>query len=197
MLIIPDLNWCAEISKSKGVSVRCPFATVKSCPRYYQSLSLLGEAGSTKIPPEEDARLLKYWQSSDLWPRTGEYSTSISGPSGQPHQFSEFCPEVAFNRFGYFACYLARYSDEIDTDRAHHRLEKEHTAQNDWRWAWASLREQHYTECDIYSVLDYRSRPGDSASLPDPLPWWRKHIIELIVGLIVTVIGGLLLKLFV
>ena len=51
MTIIPDLLWYIQAGKDKGINGRCPFATVESCPRYYQSLSLLGEAGSTKIEP--------------------------------------------------------------------------------------------------------------------------------------------------
>jgi hypothetical protein len=53
----PDIEWYLRISKERGVTPRCPFATVERCPRYYDSLSLLGEAGSTKISSEEEARL--------------------------------------------------------------------------------------------------------------------------------------------
>src|SRR6266478_1120232 len=41
----PTLKWYTDISASKSLSPRCPFASVHRCPRYYQSVSLLGEAG--------------------------------------------------------------------------------------------------------------------------------------------------------
>ena len=195
MTIIPNLDWYIQIDNEKGITGRCPFATVESCPRYYQSLSLLGEAGSTKIAPHEDARLLAYWQGSDLWPRTDEYATSVSGPEGDLRQFSNFCPEVAYDRFGYFATFLARYADEIDAGVAHTQLAKENAPGNDWRWSWAAVSPEHFTDCSLYSVLTHRSSPVPFSLPSAELPWWKKHLVELIVGLLVTVIGGLLLKL--
>ena len=70
MNIIPNLRWYLEQSTLKNTSPRCPFATVRSCPRFYESLSLLGDAGSTKIPEKEDKKLLKKWKKSPLWPAT-------------------------------------------------------------------------------------------------------------------------------
>jgi hypothetical protein len=40
-------------------------------------LVFLGEAGSTKIAPDEDQRLKARWEKSDLWPRTAEGATSL------------------------------------------------------------------------------------------------------------------------
>lgn len=196
MYTSPDLQWCTERSNENGVNVRCPFATVDSCPRYYQSLSLLGKAGSTEIAKDEDKKLLAKWKKSDLWPRTGEYATSVSGPVGNPRHFANFCPEVAFDRFGYFATQLSGYVDEIDVGIVHRRLAKESALPNDSRWAWDSITAQHYTECPIYSVLIYRAKTSKDSVAQAELPWWRKHLVELIVGLLVTVVGGLLLKLF-
>lgn len=195
-MIIPHLDWYLEISKENGAPARCPFATVKSCPRYYQSLSLLGRAGSTSIPADEDERLLAYWKKSDLWPRTDEYATSVSGPEGDPHIFSNFCPEVAYDRFGYFVSFLARYADEIDIGVAHTKLGKEGAQADDWRWYWASVSALHYIECPIYSVLSHRTKPIPISPNQTELPWYKKYLVELIIGLIVAVVGGLLLKLF-
>lgn len=191
--MIPDLHWCAQISNERGVPVRCPFATVESCPRYYQSLSLLGQAGSTKITPNEDQRLLAYWEKSDLWPRTLEYTTLISR---EGHSYSNFCPEVAFDRFGYFASSFSRYTDEIDSDNAHANLYKQNGPANDWRWYWAGLSPLHYTECPIYSVLFHRSKEVTVSNGDIELPWYKRYLLELIIGLIVVIVGGLLLKLF-
>jgi hypothetical protein len=74
----------------------------------------LGEAGSTRIDPKEDKQLLNYWENSDLWPTTMEYATSISGSPGEPHIFSNFCPEVAFDRFDYFASLLSDTHQTIE-----------------------------------------------------------------------------------
>ena len=54
---IADKAWYHGISEAKSLPLRCPFATVDRCPRYYQSLSLLSETGATAIEPEEDSRL--------------------------------------------------------------------------------------------------------------------------------------------
>jgi hypothetical protein len=191
-VIVPDLDWYKKKSLEVPLSPRCPFASAKSCPRYYQSLSLLGEAGATKINTSEDKRLLKYWNKSDLWPKTEEQETSISGPSGHVNHFSNFCPEVTFERFGYFASYLSRYSDEIDQDIAHKRLGDGHAVPNDWRWAWATLSPQHYTECPLYSVLVYRSKSSNIGT-KDKETWYKKPWGIVILGVIVTVIGGFIL----
>ena len=133
-----------------GVPPRCPFATVETCPRFYQSLSLLGSAGSTAIDSSEDKRLLEKWKTNDLWPKTREQETIVYGNN---KFFDKFCPEVAFERFGYFASYLGRYSDELDHDLAHKQLGKIGASSEDYRWAWSSVTAMHFTECPLYSVL--------------------------------------------
>ena len=86
-VIVPDLDWYKKKSLESNLSPRCSFATVESCPRYYQSLSLMGNAGATKIDPSEDKRLLKFWKTNDLWPKTGEQETSVSGPADHMKNF--------------------------------------------------------------------------------------------------------------
>jgi hypothetical protein len=170
---------------------RCPFATVESCPRFYQSLSLLGSAGSTAIENSEDNRLLEKWKSSDLWPKTMEQETIIYGDN---KFFDKFCPEVAFERFGYFASYLGRYSDELDHDLAYENLSKIGASSEDYRWAWSSVTSMHYTECPLYSVLSYR-RDGkavnDSKGKSDE--WYKRPFGMVIIGIVITVVGGLIL----
>src|SRR4030042_1334214 len=196
--IIPNLNWYMSNSDKRGVHPRCPFATVKSCPRFYQSLSLLGEAGSTRIDSEENKRLQKYWGNDDLWPPTLEYATSISGSPGSPHIFSNFCPEVSFDRFGYFTSFLARYADEIDIGIAHKRLGLERAPANDWRWGWSAISEMHYTECPIYSILAHRSH--NKVTIPeikrelDKDPWYKRPLGQVIIGIIIAIVSGLILS---
>jgi hypothetical protein len=70
-VIQPDLKWYTEISVAKKLSPRCPFASVHRCPRYYESIALLGDVGvATSMDPTEDERLLNKWKHSDLWPVT-------------------------------------------------------------------------------------------------------------------------------
>ena len=96
MPVQPDLKWYTNQSRQRGLPPRCPFASVHRCPRYFASLSLLGECGiATKIDPSEDARLLKRWKQSDFWPIVPEEATRISG-SEDPSTYAKFCPEVAF-----------------------------------------------------------------------------------------------------
>ncbi len=136
--LLPDFEWYSQKSAALGLSSRCPFASVERCPRYYQSLSLLGSAGSTAIDHDEDERLKRLWEGSDLWPRTREYATAISGSSkqdgSQTEYFSNFCPEIAYDRFGHFASYLGDYSDKIDRDFAHQRLGEPGESGERWRW---------------------------------------------------------------
>ena len=155
---IPDIDWYTRLSEIKKVQPRCPFASVEFCPRYYQSLSLLSYAGSTSIDDNEDERLKEFWGKSDLWPKTGEYETSIAGPSGNPRIFSNYCPEITYDRFGYFASFIAGYADEIDTEQAVRQLSIINAPKNDWRWYWGSLTAIHYTNCNLYSTLNYRSK---------------------------------------
>ena len=154
MTIQPTLAWYTEESTRKNLTPRCPFASVHRCPRYYQSRSLLGISGfSTRIDASEDERLLRQWQATDLWPSVAEEETSIGGPTTEPRLFSCFCPEVAFDRFGWFASYLARHADEIDSEVAATHLRRESASPNDWRWDWATVSPLHYADCSLYSPL--------------------------------------------
>jgi hypothetical protein len=152
--IQPDLEWYTGISAAKNLSPRCPFASVHRCPRYYESLSLLGSTRvATSIDPAEDERLLEKWQRSDLWPVTREQAAQVMGAPDDPSHFFNFCPEVSFGRFGWFASHLSYYPDEIDTDVAHRNLADEGAAPRDWRWTWSHVKALHYADCRLYSPL--------------------------------------------
>jgi hypothetical protein len=80
--IQPTLQWYKAQSKQAGVFPRCPFAALKRCPRFLQSVALPGEGGlTTALQPDEDRRLLELWKKSDLWPRTNEHATAVMGPA--------------------------------------------------------------------------------------------------------------------
>lgn len=152
-VVIPDLQWYTTKSISAGSTPRCPFASVKSCPRFYQSLSLLSKAGSTDIPQKEGKKLLEKWEKSDLWPVTDEQATSIAGPNDRIKHFWNYCPEVSYERFGIFASHLNDYADDIDRNHVHSELVRMKMSADDWRWRWANISPQHYTGCPLYSAL--------------------------------------------
>lgn len=152
--IQPDLPWYTEISTAKQLSPRCPFASVHRCPRYYASLALLGEVGvATSIGPDLNQRLLEMWKRSDLWPVTSEQEAAVMCSDGQPRFFSNFCPEVSFDRFGWFASDLSYHADDIDADAAHRNLADGGASSHDWRWTWGNVKSLHYAECQMYSLL--------------------------------------------
>lgn len=190
---VPNREWYARLGQSRAVSARCPFATVEACPRYFQSLSLLGEAGNTKIADREDRRLLKYWKSSDLWPRTAEQSTALAGEPGNPSIFSNFCPEVSFERFGYFATSLTRYADELDSGSSHERLARETAPPAHPGWLWSSCASQHFTDCPVHSVLSCRAT---APTRQKPEPWWRKHLAEIVVAVVVAIATAITTQVF-
>ncbi len=161
-----DRDWYVGESTKRGFDTpRCPFASVDRCPRYYQSLSLLGETGSTKLSNKEDKRLLKRWRKSDLWPRTAEQETAVFSSNGTPYLFAKFCPEVLFERFGWFATSLAAYPDEVDRSMAHRTLGNSNTGADDWRWAWWQMTPMHFSDCPIYSPLSHPVQQSGSEIL--------------------------------
>jgi hypothetical protein len=145
----------------------------------------MGLAGATQIATSEDKRLLQKWKYSSLAPATAEEDTSISRVDNKLSSCTNFCPEVSFDIFGVFASYLHRYADEIDTDLAHQNLGYVNASPDDWRWRWSSLRELHYTECPMYSLLmlpEKRSVPfqlsvaGYEILKISISPWWSKFV---------------------
>lgn len=197
--LIADLPWYTSISIDRGLAPRCPYATVERCPRYYQSLSLLGRAGSTGIDKAEDERLLHFWQGSDLWPKTREQETSIWHTDDDARGFINFCPEVSFDRFGYFASYLHRYADELDVDAAHLRLSESAAPRNHWGWAWSTVTATHYTECSVYSVLvgdgDSKLAPASARPETTRARLWSQYGPKIVTGVIVAVVAAGILAL--
>ena len=123
------------------------------CPRYYESLYLLGEVGiSTKISQEDKLALDKKWKGFEATLR--EEAASISGGvDNDTKAMSIFCPEVSYKIFGLFASGLYPHHGEIDRDIAYASLGREGADLSDPRWQWAAVTPCHYTECSEYSIL--------------------------------------------
>ncbi len=150
----PDIAWATDESVRKGIPLRCSFASVDLCPRYYLSMALLGDYGvTTKIEEADDKRLKAKWEKHPCWPRTTEQEPGVFGREGNPRSFHHFCPEVMYDTFGVFATSVSSYPDELDRDLAHESLGKRRAKANDWRWQWAALSKMHYSECPLYAPL--------------------------------------------
>lgn len=153
-VIVPDFEWYSKITEEKALPPTCPFATVDRCPRYYQSISLLKYTGATPIDSSIDDSLFEQWNRSPLWLVIAEHATSVFGSTDRPDSIlSNFCPEVSYERYGFFASHLAQYADTLDLEVAHENLGRRGVAGPDWRWQWASVRPMHFSECALYSVL--------------------------------------------
>ena len=196
-IIVPDIEWYRRQSQKMDVTPRCPFASVEMCPRYYQSLSLLKDTRTTAIGPKEDKRLLRHWKKSGLWPKINEQATAIAGNPNNPGHFWNFCPEIAFDRFGYFASDLNAYADELDIELAHEKLGREGAPSKDWRWAWSSINPMHYSKCPLYSVLVHRSEGQDT--LPEKAPellqniaWflknWKRYWLIIVIAVAIVIV---------
>lgn len=157
-ITIPDSSWYRRKSTEREAPFSCPYANVHKCPRYYASINILGEAKIiTSITNDKKEALDNLWANSRLLPVIAEDDTGISGYEGKASSFSNFCPEVSFAYFNYYASYLAKYADEIDSDCGHRIAEREKIP-NDWRYEWGSISACHFLDCSVYSqVHNYNS----------------------------------------
>jgi len=152
-IIQPNLDWYKKISSRYKLPSRCPYRTINNCPRYYLSISLLGEKGITaRLDKKEFKKCYKIWEKSELWPIRREETPSIMGTETSKI-YRNFCPEVTFEMFGIFATNLSEYADELDRNIAHKELAKIKSGKDDWRWYWFSIAPQHYTDCPLYLSL--------------------------------------------
>lgn len=165
----PDLAWYSAQSVRKGLPGRCPYASIHRCPRNFESAALLSDAGTTsRMSQELHDSTLEKWRKHELSPATVELATSISGGS-TPNCYSNFCPETAFDTFGWFAATLIRIVDPIDRQIAE-RLIKENPAptEKDWRWTWSYVAPLHYTDCPLYAKL-YQEKPMANFTFNGPV----------------------------
>ena len=153
-IIVPDSSWYRAKSTEAHAPFSCPYANVHKCHRYYASIYMLGKVKMiTSISEDKKANLDTFWAGSNLVPVIAEEDTGIRGSEYKSNSFFNFCPEVTFTYFGYYANYLARYADEIDEGSGQRIAERE-SVKNDWRYDWASVIACHFLDCSVYSQVD-------------------------------------------
>lgn len=158
-ITIPDSYWYRNKSVETDAPFLCPYANVHKCHRYYSSVFMLGEIKMiTSISDDKKEALDSFWKESKLLPVIAEDDTGICGSEREFTSFSNFCPEVSFTYFRYYASYLSKYADEIDRDCGH-RIAAKENIKNDWRYEWASISACHFLDCTAYSqVHDFNSK---------------------------------------
>ena len=191
MTVVPGKDWYKEISGAKSLPTRCPYASVKRCPRYYQSISLHGDIGGTSLNAEEDNQLLNYWSKSDLWPKVEEQATSVFKVDDQVSFISIFCPEVTYQRFGFFCSHLSFYTDSLDRRIAHENLSRRGAEEDDLQWRFESSTEEHFSDCDLYSLIRESGAFVKEKTEPEISPWWREHAAKIAVGSIVALTAAI------
>ncbi|RPA58880.1 hypothetical protein EGC86_18455 [Shewanella frigidimarina] len=159
-ITVPDSSWYRAKSSEAGVACSCPYANVHKCHRYYASVYMLGEVRMiTSISDDKKSELDEFWNQSGLAPVIAEEDTGVSGSEGKSSSFSNFCPEVSYKYFRYYASYLSRYVDEIDKDSGQRIAERENI-EGDWRYEWQFLSACHYLECSVYDQVDEFNSKG-------------------------------------
>lgn len=158
-IIIPDSSWYRAKCSENNAPFSCPYANEHKCLRYYSSLDMLGEVKIiTSISIDKKEELEEFWSNSGLLPVVSEDDTAISSCNSKPISFSNFCPEVTFKFFGYYASCLTKYNDDLDKDSGY-TIAKRENLHNDWRYEWEYLTACHFLECGVYGqVHDFNSK---------------------------------------
>ena len=188
MQINPDKNWYKSISEKKALPTRCPYASVERCPRYFQSVALHEATGGTALDPKEEKRLTEKWENSELWPRLPEQATSAFIAGEKLSFILHFCPEFTYQRFGLFCTGIGFHTDEIDRDAMHAFLKRENVPMEDPRWLYAHVTSEHYSDCDMYSLIQHSKSPFDNNQKTEP--WWREHAAKIVVGIAIALAGA-------
>jgi hypothetical protein len=170
--VYPDLEWYSEISERKGVVGRCPFAGIKTCPRYFYSLELLSDLGiNMKMSSAAYDAVRTKWNDQDVANDSVETAVQSFGYGDNKRSFLNICPEVAFEAFKLFAYELHEYYGSLEREYVEERLVEEGTdISNDWRWRWGHIEPMHYTMCPTYSRLKENRpmppiAPGDTYNI--------------------------------
>lgn len=149
-----DFAWYSAESRKQKLSPRCPIAHAELCPRYYESLVVLGmeHAGHvpiTQVASERSASLERKWK--PFQSVIAEEGPSTFWAADERASVNHLCPEVSYDIFGYFASDLYHYADGIDRELAEKGYERDGIAEQ-FDARWESVTPRHYTECREYSI---------------------------------------------
>jgi len=112
----------------------------------------------TSINDTEIKTLNALWKESGLSPVIAEYDTRIESFDGKHSSFLNFCPEVSYTHFQYYADSLSKYADDIDRDSECEIAERENIP-NDWRYEWELVSACHFLDCNVYNqVQNFNSK---------------------------------------
>ena len=130
----------------------CPIASANYCPRYFKTVSLFRESDLIAgLDQSVEKEIEAYWKKTPFWPILLEEKPAITKIEGEWRTIRNICPEIGYELFGIFACFFAKYADEIDEGVAHAKLRKEKIPIDDWRWHFSSITWMHYSDCKEFS----------------------------------------------
>ncbi|WP_447046156.1 hypothetical protein [Vreelandella sp. H-I2] len=162
--VIPDKNWWEKERKKRNALSTCPYANSYRCPRHYESLDLLSRINVIAgISSEKKEELTAFWDRTIFSSLCDEELPSVSVNSfGGLSSVSNFCPEISFKYFRYYADYMYEHIDEIDRDSGV-RIAERDKLENDWKYQWMSVGARFYLDCDVFErVKQFNDELGSS-----------------------------------
>ncbi|MAF15846.1 MAG: hypothetical protein CMG93_07680 [Marinomonas sp.] len=149
--IIPNKEWYIKESKKAGVPPRCPYAHHRKCPRYWETTSLLKQAGVIAgLSEEEDKNTYTFWKSNMMLAELAEDMVTLNqGQHGGVDGMFRACPEVASKFIHLYADTFYKYVDDTDRITGHQIMEQE-GLKNSWRSRWMHLSPKHYLDCEVF-----------------------------------------------
>jgi len=150
--VIPDKKWWEIQSTTRSAQAQCPFANSYKCPRYYESLALLSKVNMISgMPKNKDEELSHFWGGTIFSSLCDEEVPSLRRKDyGSVASISNFCPEVSFKYFSYYADSMHKYADEIDHDSGIRNAVRDGLP-NDWKYNWMAVHPVFYLDCEIFN----------------------------------------------
>ncbi len=169
-----NTKWYFDKSKAKNLPLHCPIAAPYLCLRFLITIDLSVEVGLCRgINLESKERYYRYWRKQLHKFINLEAEPAVSFINDEPFNMSNFCPEVSYLIFGYFASHVVRYTNEIDQNAMHQFLKRKMAGKGDWRWYYSNVVERHYTECPEFSISWGINKPSKNKSRIPPSVRWK------------------------
>lgn len=75
-------------------------------------------------------------------------------------------------------------------------MKREGAPTEDPRWNYSHVIPEHYSDCDMYSLLQHSKSPFDDAHGQEKTPWWKEHAAKIVVGVVIAFAGAIFKLLF-